>query len=386
MPTPRITTFVDGNDLSELNASFWDALKSATLTRRGVGTSAFSTGWTADGGVHRVAVITGVTKGVLLSIDSSADWRDRILMTACLVAQSDDWSLTYSGPAYPGNPNDVLTRPSDGSLTGNVLRTGYTGDGTGHVCWLDTAGHVRLRASSSSGELLFYRDPADPDSSPATYYVMIWATPQLAWRSTPGTLASIVSSPAAGAHIGHSDLNLIQDRTLFAQVAGETFPSDAFPLGPKLDGYGVPELWSQAEYGRTRYEKRQPVVGALKRFFYAAPTNGSEVVIDSSADWRDRFVWGAGRFSTSEIGAGAAAETSHNTAASWTCGRYTGSGSSGANATQGYGLVISITGSQLQLRARSTDGALVLRNDTGSTQYVTGMVFASFQLGPRTPA
>jgi len=41
-------------------------------------------------------------------------------------------------------------------------------------------------------------------------------------------------------------------------------------------------------------------------------------------------------------------------------------------------------GSTLVMSARASDGALEVRNDTGSTRYVVGWIEAGFPLGPRS--
>jgi hypothetical protein len=377
-------TFTDGEDMGSVAETFWNDLIDRALPRKSSNWSLAN--YPGDGGLHRVAWVVNVDVGDEVVLDTEADWRDRTMLVAAFVAQPDDWSASYDGPSYPGNPNDNLLRPADGVIDGNALAAGYTGSGRAAGSGATLHGYqttwdsdvVRIFASSSDGSLRLYRHTSDADSSFASYALVILASEQLGEHSTPGSHPTITVS--LGDTIEPHVLNGMQDRSMLGQVRGVYgAESDAFPLGAKLDALGIPERWTVRED-----PVRQPAAGMPWRYFYAAVPTATEHVIDDSIDWRDRIVWGGGREASVAIGAGGASEASHNTASSWRAGRYTGPGSSGALADLGYGIVIASGASGVQIRVRSTDGALVITNASGSTYYVTGIVGASFPLGPRS--
>lgn len=376
----RLHTFAAGDDLSGLSAATWASLLAYALPRQQSSSPPWAD-WPGDGGLYRIGVVTGFDVDETLTLDSEADWRDRILVTWCLRSQPGEWSASYTGPAHPGSDNDSLTRAAF-ALAASTIR--YTGTGradeTAHGYVARPADEYSLYADSTTGALKLHRDADDAASDPDTAYLLIMASPQLGQRSSPAALPDI--SATDGTQIEPYQLNGFQDRALLGQMRETaSAATDCFPLGPKLDAGGVPERWTVR--GEPR---RQPTAGMVTRFLYATAADGTEVVVDASIDWRDRFVWIGARRSTSAIGPGGAAETSHNTATSFNTARYTGPGEDGALTLQGYSLQLDQTWSSatLQLRVRPSDGALMLANETGSTQYVTGIVGASFQLGPRS--
>lgn len=379
----RIHTFADGDDLSALDATLWSQLLERALPRHA--TELTWSSWPGDGGLHRVAVVTGLDRGEFLTLDTESDWRDRMIVTVALGLQPADWAASFTGPAYPGSPSDDLNRPAISSLL--AVWNGYTGTGrTEAQVSAGTHGYLSpigsdlaiFADSGDAGILKVWRDSTDASADPESLMLIVLASEQTGERSTPGTHPdlTVTDGEAIEPHV----LNGFQDRAMLGQArevdGGDV---DCFPLGPKLDPEGIPELWTIRGAKR-----RQPVAGMPWRFFYATAADGAEVVVDDSIDWRDRILWGEGRRSTSAIGAGGAAEGSHNAATGWGGARYTGPGETGSMVEQGYSLRIIVN--QLQLRVRPTDGALMLYNETGSTQYVTGLVAATFQLGPRTPA
>lgn len=390
----RIHTFAEGDDCSSLNSTFWDTLREAVLPR--VATSTSWASWPGEGGLFRLAVMTGLERGGVQTIDNSADWRDRLIATATVHFRPSDWGDAFTGPAYPGNPNDDLTR---GAVTLSACACGYTGTGRADGAPIDgyhtIAGlELAVYADSLTGELKVYRDSADPDDPDdgISLMLVILASEQTGERSTPTASPSLAITE--GNPIEPHQINGLQDRAMLGQ-AGEVFgtPTDAFPLGPKLDRGGIPERWLRnLSYAFRDIPRRQPVAGVAWRFFYASAADGAEVVLDTSIDWRDRYVWGSFRWSEDPIGAGGASEADHNLGAfdatntpAGSRARYMGPGESGTlTPLRGYGLQLVVTASGLQIRARDTDGALVLRNNTGTTKYVTGILAGSFQLGPRT--
>lgn len=371
----RVHTFVDGDDLSDFDSTFWGELVAAALPRLGSGTS-WGAGYAGPGCVARLGVVVGIVPDETKVLDAEIDWRDRVITVAAVVYQPAEWSLTYDGPIYPGNPNDDLSRAS--SVT-SAVSSGYTGLGRDGSDYLTLFGDdLALFADDTTGELKIQRSVTDALPAPESIIIYVMASEQTGQRSVPDPLPAILS--VFDTPIEPHFLNGLQDRSMLGQVRDSgTTESDAFPLGPKLDAHGIPRLWRERGFLR-----RQPVAGQVRRFFWANPGAGAEVVIDDTVDWRDRFVWGVGRRSALAIGAGGVDDTAHNAATPWDQARYTGPGSSGALADRGYGLRLIDGTSGLQIRARSTDGALVIRNGTAAMIHVTGVVTGSFQLGPRS--
>jgi hypothetical protein len=192
-------------------------------------------------------------------------------------------------------------------------------------------------------------------------------------------------------------LNGIQDAGMLTQgravepVPGETpVPVNVMPLGPCVRGSPrVPIAFSLARRdGRKdqpRFERRQPVAGRLRRIFAVTVSSGASVVVDDANDWRDRFAVVFVAESGADIRPGfpqddyvsSGAATQHHMATYFGSGR-----SSGAYASGDY--VALLGGSSLVISARASDGALEVRNDTGSIRYLVGWIEAGFPLGPRS--
>lgn len=395
----RITTFVDGvsPQAAGLNATYQANLLGRTLLRKATGTSWAN--WPGDGSVQRFAVIPNVIRDTTSPfdeylekvIDNEVDWRDRLLLVH--VHQTDaTLGPGWQGPIVPGLPTDIFfTRPTtpEHSFLGYTRTGAALGPPGGNHIVLST--HIALFARSTDGALIVQRAPADPSTDPRSLWLYILATEPTGQRSSPGASPNIV--PVDATPIRPYQLNGFQDRAMLGQAREAGSLTDAYPLGPKGSGdrpgihdarARIPEIWT-----KRGQKDRQPLVGGRHRFFVVALNDGQEKVLDSETDWRDRLVWGMGRWSSADaIEPGGADDKLHQDAGTdaWNVGRYTGSGeSANANSDEGYHLLI--TGSLfpgISLYARDTDGALIAANDIGAAITMTGMLWATPQLGCRS--
>jgi hypothetical protein len=371
-----IHTFADGDAMTSLSAAFWNELSTA-LPR-----VASNTSWPNHPGVgcvFRLCHVGGVIRDTSYVLDTEIDWRDRVIMSAAILYRPDVFSEPFAGPAFPGNPLDNISFNAIDAQ--NAMASGYTGSGLadptsphGYRTQVGTSHH--LYADDADGFLRLYRADSPPDD-PDSFMLVVLASEPLGEREA-AVPASPDLSASDGTLISPHTLNGFQDRAMLGQVR-ETQGNDidAFPLGAKLDAHGIPEIWrierSQL-IGRT--PERQPFAGQNWRWLHATAANGAEVVLDSTIDWRDRLLFGAGLRHTADA-------VTINGGTRWNCARYMGPGETGASTPKGYGVLIEAE--NLVIRARLSDGALVLRNQTGATRYVAGIICGSPQLGPRTP-
>jgi hypothetical protein len=400
---PELTTFADGATLAAnvFKKTWWEAVRDSAGVHRANGSvdnwSAFPS--TVCGGVSRQFVLAHSVKPVsganVFVADTTQDWRDRLLFI-----EAASVGLETAAPVgFPGGPSDTafVTYPS------SSVRVAYTGTGVaqGNTSTLpyhmQLDGYLRIGARDSDGALLIeHISTGDPDEPYSAALVIVHATDRLGVRSAATTIANPVS--ASDTTLVQSEtLNGIQDAGMLTQgravepVPGETpVPVDVMPLGPCVRGSPrVPIAFSLARRdGRKdqpRFERRQPVAGRLRRIFAVTVSSGASVVIDDANDWRDRFAVVFVAESGADIRPGFPQDdyVSSGAAAQHRMATYLGSGrSSGAYSSGDY--VALLGGSTLVMSARASDGALEVRNDTGSTRYVVGWIEAGFPLGPRS--
>lgn len=399
---PEFTTFVDGATL--VANSFKKAWTDSMIGSVGVHRANASVdNWSAHppttcGGVSRQFVLAHSVKPVsganVFVADTTQDWRDRLLFIEAAAV-----GLPTAEPVgFPGGPSDTafVTYPS------SSVRVAYTGTGVAqgstpalpyHV-QLD--GYLRIGARNTDGALLIeHISSGDPDEPYSAALVIVHATDRLGVRSTATAIPDAVA--ASDSDLVQSEtLNALQDAGMLTQgravepVPGETpVPVDVMPLGPCVRGTPrVPIAFSlsrrDGRRDQPRFERRQPVAGRLRRIFAVTVSSGASVVIDDANDWRDRFavVFAAG--SGADIRPGfpqddyvsSGAATQHHVATYFGSGRASGAYSSGYAARLG--------GDTLVMSARASDGALEVRNDTGSIRYLVGWIEAGFPLGPRS--
>lgn len=411
----RLTTFVDGATFADagLDASFHTALKRAGWTRMGEGTVDVDA-WTdraGDGGAFVVAVIPAVMPGDTKVIDSYRDWRDRLLAVTCTSIQLDSWTLTSDDPAWPGSSRfdqlQVHPDAADAETDQDHTTLAYTrlgnADGdtiAGTMCALEA--EARVWVDSTTGILKLTRDADDAQTTPECYLLLIHATEQFGEHSSPDALETLAVSD--GDLIHPQELTQPQERSLCVQAVG--YPgtaqaaSSSLPLGPVAPPTRptLPEMW-ESESGTRPFS--QQVAGWARVYFSGVvPADSGELVLDTSRDWRDRFLWASVAHSTNTAHTIGGATPSGINAAGTTrlsAARYTGDGAdsiwtdTGDNpysldvAGTGYGArIVSGDDSNVVLvYARASDGALCVASTRSGDLAVTAMVEATFQLGLR---
>lgn len=395
-----IRTFEDGLTLldAKLVSTWWTSLRAAAGLHRANGSGVDS--WTGFGtsvcgGLSRQCVLaqsirpgSGANTFVL---DSTVDWKDRMLFVEVAVAGLP--VANYVG--FPGGPSDFVfsTYPTISS------RVGYTGTGVtpGGASLSDfhipLENGLRVGARSSDGALIIEHTSSSGGSDVQTSAILIvHATDKLKATAIPNPVAAVDGDPIVAETLnGVQDAGMLtQGRALEPSAGGTPIPVDGMPLGPAVRGSPrVPIAFSITRRDGRRnqlpFERRQPVAGRLRRVFAISIPTATSYVLDSTEDWRDRFVVGWFARSTSDI----RPEQSHDydiasgVADATRLPTYLGSGRpSGAYVSGQYHLAIA--GTALLVSARATDGALELRNDTGGTRYVVGWLEAGFPLGPRS--
>ena len=392
---PRLHTFVSGESLLALSTAFAEAMRDRTHTRKPSGSGIGADDWpdAAGNGGHHVLIVApkllrpaaGVTTRVL---DSAIDWRDRLLLVAGAMHTGGDVTAVYPGHAEDDEFDSLVDSLGARFISDGYTRLGTTvGATTGDTIVLDPTWYVRLRADQSTGALMV--DHATGSPNPVVSLILrIWASERLGQRLVAPPRVPLLTA-SDGQPIAPSDLNVLQDAALLRQARSDvretTDPQhvaiDAMPLGPAGRGDPfLPELWTVRGA-----ERRQPTVGEHRRFFAEEIPTADEVLVDDTIDWRDRLLWGMGRQSTTDFRPGQTDDTDHNDdaiALPWEGACYTGPGEPiAAIVDPRFKLILQVSDIALIV---SDEGKLFLRNDSGSTIFVTGMVEASFPLGPRT--
>lgn len=393
---PRLHTFVSGDTLLALSTAFAEAMRDRTHTRKPSGGGIGADDWpdAAGNGGHHVLIVApkllrpaaGVTTRAL---DSAIDWRDRLLLVAGAIHTSGNLTAVYPGHAEDDEFDSLVD-----SLGVRFISDGYTRNGTtagatgGDTIVLDPTWYVRLRADQSTGALMVDHATGSPNPT-VSLILRIWASERLGQRLVAPPRVPLLTA-SDGQPIAPADLNVLQDAALLRQARSDSRATtdaqhvaiDAMPLGPAGRGDPfLPELWTVRGT-----ERRQPTAGENRRFFAEEVPDADHVIVDDSIDWRDRLIWGMGRQSATDVRPGQASDTDHNDdaiAIPWEGGFYSGPGEPpAAIADTRFKLIIAApSGAALGV---SDEGKLFIRNDSGADIVVTGMIEASFPLGPRT--
>lgn len=380
----RPVTFADGSSLSGLSSSLWAKLRDAGMPRAANGTGVDTwTGYptTARGATHRTIVLPKTTRpgagATTYVLDTTIDWRDRIIAFPGAV-------LTGSGsadPVFPGVTGDNGYSFAGGA-TAFYTGTGITPGVAAVAPYMIGGPDLRVAARAADGALIA-EHPFGSSFAYAFFMAHVIASDQLNVRAV-ATAKAVLAAPVDGVAVEPMELNWLQDGGVYSQgeaAVGGTV--DAMPLGPVKRGHtNTPVAWTyERRRGRKddpRVTRRQPVAGRLRRYFSCDVPALSSVVLDATEDWRDRYVHGAVAFSATDITPGGAGEAAINTGAV-TVSRSVYFGPGGAS----YSFAV---GANLSLTANVSTGALTLTNSSGATQYATGMLEASFPLGPRSAA
>jgi hypothetical protein len=414
-PASKRQTFAEGDAMPA--ASWYAGLRGETFTAKcnGAAVSAFASQAGADG-VHRIGALPYIERPIAgtntLILDRSMDWRDRLaVIFAALV-----WPSTGSGfdsgfdsgfgaplgaglgPAWPG-----AGETSFGETPG--IKVWYSGPGnTSGATWgvLLDAG-TRIYARDTDGALMVDVLSTAPQKAYAIV-LQIHASERLGVHSSP--IAVPNPAPSGGDAIYPYELNALQDATLLAQLSEGDWLIPLFhvqldlpasmPLGPLLTGpkpYLPASFTTRARWGlipEVSYHRRQRIAGGELHLCTVAGTgNGTDLLIDASIDWRDRFLFAIGTVKNADPSPGEAGDTAYNNGTDdFAACAYTHDGHpNGAKSSLDHAISAK-AGAQLVIYvgddSADTPGGLYLRNDNGGTRYVGMQVFASPQLGPRS--
>lgn len=403
-PSPRYWTYqpLQTFDSAGPTRAQWLAIRTLTQLRRqnqsAQNQSAPWASWAGDGGLRRYgwaidvakpATTTAVTRVLL---DASEDWRDRLLKIEC-IAKGDDFGC------WPGVNDDAIVDNGAYGLRYTGVGSPGTADGATVGAWQIplTGGHY-IYADTESGALYLERKGNFGGSvAVTTLALLIHATEPLGVRAAAQTARPTIQDVTGTGPIASLDFNSAQDGAVLIQMGGfyrreaadsltpgtPSVDSGCFPLGPVMHGDPpIPVKWRVRErvgdhvaLDAARYtNRRQPVAGMLRIPISAAPGATSTVTLDSTLDWRDRLIRWHGRHLGTDIRPGGADVANHNTGTEHFGSFYSGPGGAGWDRTHG----------NMKLKVNATTGALELENLAGSTQYVTAMVEATFQAGPRS--
>lgn len=394
------TDVTDGHPLVDVGVepALWTRLRDAAMRAANGATcdawTAFPT--TGYGGVVRAGVLAISQRpgaGVnTFHIDGSIDWRDRLI--AVLPLGHDG----VGSPNFPGTTGDDSI-DGTGTIFGYTGSGEATGGGSGNY-QIPFGTQFNMFAGSGFGGTLFLEHASTSSIETLCAGFLIIASDQLGARSA-AVAPTNPTAPSAAESIKAYILNWAQDLSVCTQVRGrprtQLFAgrdSDAMGLGPIVRGDPkIPVVWRMGPrngsnvYGLNALlerdyteEVRQPAAaGRLRRYFSATVANAATIVLDSESDWRDRMLFSILAFSAADLTIGGANQADINIigASQVVRSSYLGSGGNGA-----YAIVIA---TNLLLWADGSTGALKITNTTGGTRYLTGVLDATFPLGPRHP-
>lgn len=394
-PTPSDTDtrqeFLDGLPGSTLTGTVWSDIAAAGVFQRATGTS--DAGGVSNGGVRRVGVLVGVEPPSSgrreIVLDTTEDWRDRILVMA--FANSE-------GQVRPGIVGD-----EDLDLSTPILF--YTGNGVsdptiGYSAILDgTTGDVRVYARNTDGALCIDFASTLGDAA-YTVLLQVLGTEQLGYRSLP--VARITSAfGTLNTRIEPRQLNFPQDVGLYEQMGqGEfrltTQPEDSacLPLGPVGDGsprlpfsFRVRTQSPIAGKGGVRHV-RQRLADVLRIFqVVTVPSTALDLTYlyarqRDMRDLLDRFAIFHIVWSTSDIRPNQASDTAWPSASRFSRFIWTGGGG-GPDGTYAIQLATDLVLCVTQTIGLPPVQRLAIRNTTGSTLYVAMMAEFGPKLGLR---
>ena len=195
--------------------------------------------------------------------------------------------------------------------------------------------------------------------------------------TNPDFMTARVRTWASGDQIASADLNTFQDKVIDANTDVDLLVTEI----------GAQALECQTGTGN-QADSPAPDVGGAKTIWLDKITNGTaEVVLDTSVDWRDRYVIIVGAFTTAAASvAGGASDNAitHDlideaSAVSTNMGAlfFSRNGQDGTSANECYENTIS-GGNVIRFYARDTDGALCFKRTTaGTDNYFIGKIEGS---------
>ncbi len=381
---------LSGAGVTGINATLWNAFVAYLATKRGGSTAAWATG-ELRGLVHRTCMTPNTytpASGGLVEyvLDSSLDWRDRFV-----VLSAGGFDVAAGGVKFPGAWNQDTGTAVDKAAPTNAYAPflfGYTGPGraAGSLTsgqWDIVIGGVvtaHVYANSTTGALtLAVRFGDAPPTFAETFIVNIIGSFQLGVKVTPSAVAPTVPTATAGAAMRPSQFDVPQDYAIQDYGRGaEAATADLLTVPLGLDVYGSPPVARVCRTRRDRvtgyvqdsgqrlYRRERTDGGATCFFLTVAGYTVGHHLLDSTQDWRDRWIYQLG---TTDVGTKAAR------------GVYTGPGMSAAAvaALPATGYYAKLSSAGLYLYA-DTAGSLYLYV-TGATTIAKGIVIGSPHLG-----
>lgn len=387
--TTRLLEAKAGDSLASATAALYAAWRNAVRLERASANDLWA-GFAAagGGGFHRYGFAVNMVEGGVGStttyvLDTSMDWRDRI----CLVRGMPGAGAVANLSVFPGSGDDdefnnpFGTTASSGSLSGWKLWYSNAGVASGTAtgngqCQLMGDANVLLYARNTDGALCLDFKEASPYVVFSSG-VFVVAGDQTGERSTPAYSVGL-PAPADFDLVKPGDLNWLQDHGAHDQFRSDLDDPagalDSWPLGRVTSGNpAVPE-----EFAVRSKQRRQSPEGGAFRYHQGLHVSGGVTLVDDAIDWRDRCVHVVMRWSVDDIRPGGANEADHNTADYAQGTFYSGDGSLSGGLPK-YHLII-----DTDLQVVVQDGALHIYNVTGDDFYLTMMIEATPQLGPRS--
>lgn len=312
---------------------------------------------------------SGVT---VLELDSSADWRDRVMWVSALIVTTQVYAGSSIGSDLNGGAGSIFGFTGAGCDPTDTTKPDY-----GIPIKVPSTATAWIFADEDSGALKL-AVPSNCDDAILSTALSVCASPILDSGRHPSP-PSPESPPSAtnGSAVRAYHLNWLQDHAVQSQATGP----DCVPLGPvKFGEVPVAEEW--AVHGE---EKRQPLNGQAWRWFIAEVSNGDGCTLDDSIDWRDRHIsltvaqqdvaadFTPGQANDDELALDDAAD-----------GTYAGCFYSGPGSPSNGSGSWSRTVSDVRYAADAETGELFVYNNSGTDLVVGGWVMASPQLGPYT--
>lgn len=404
MTVARRSTFAVGDTFAAFDAAFHAWLLACGMNRNGDLSDAYAD--SSPGGVRRFGVLSNVVAGgssKFYTIDTSIDWRDRILRVSFMSVDGSPATAMFPG----ANVNDKRFALCAG-IGGAGHQLYWTGPGVALPQAAASGRSMRptttdgaLVVRSSDGSLCWETFAADTNT-PRGVMVLIEGSERLGVSTSPSPLAVPVAVDTE--EVRPEQLNELQDAGVLSQVRGnapiagatpfaQVKMSEAFPLGPIV--YGDPpvpvrafrKLLGEVNYDLS-YEARQTIgaTGILRRWSKTgALAAGAYAVVDDSADWRDRMLVATLRVTAADESPGAVASAFSATGA-YQGACYTGLGEdpTAAAGSPAWRARTNTVNPNLSIFATVTDGKLVIKNEGTGTYYACGLIEASFPLGPRS--
>ncbi|MFW6087079.1 MAG: hypothetical protein ACODAG_07740 [Myxococcota bacterium] len=379
---PRIKTFQNGDTLEELDATWLDRMVDASHILRGsvTDTQTSISGW-KDGGAHVLVLAMSLVRpssGVATYVlDTSIDWRDRQVLFA---------ATRFDGVVLHGAQTLHTTRRFMSTGPGKA-------EGDPENDWSLRFGSepVWIAASDDDGALVVEIDESYSNEV-SNVAVQLHATEQLGIHSSPPTRHT--PNPTDGNDISPTDINAAQDGGLLRQAAQGRVGIDrarsssytprpvvSVPLGPAVRGE-PPLSISEAMYEKNgvvppaAFVARQHVVGEERRTISVFIPAASSLVVDSSIDWRDRYVQYTLGYDVTDIRPGQSSDTDFDGSEKLIGQMFTGPGGNDPFSWWRRAMF-----SGLEMYADESTGELVIRNSSGAGARMAGMVTASFPLG-----